>query len=124
MKRALLIPLLSLAACGGGESATARGHDQAVSACTAAAGGGASSAMALVHAHQAAGLDPRWQPMADAMGQVGVLQQSLGTDLGAGEDDTAGATALATVSQQCAALGVTVSAAAPQTANPLGNLNP
>ena len=125
MKRAaVILPVVLLAACGGGPSATVRAKAQAVQACTAAAGGGVSSALAIVHAHQAAGLDPAWAPLATAMGQVGVLQQSLGADLGAGEDDTTGAAALATVSQTCATLGVTVSATAPQTAGPLGNLNP
>lgn len=124
MKRLLVFTLgiAALAGCGGTPSATTRGHDQAVQACTAAASGGASSALALVHSHQAAGLDPKWAPMATAMGQVGVLQQSLGADLGSGEDDTTGASALATISAQCATLGVTVSATAPQTANPLGHL--
>ena len=125
MKRALLIPLvLLLAACGGGQSAAVRAKAQAVQACQAAAGGGASRALALVHAHQAAGLNAAYAPLATAMGQVGVLQQSFGADLGAGEDDTTGATALATVSQQCATLGVTVSATAQQNAGPLGNLTP
>lgn len=120
-----VLPIAVLAGCGGGgDSAAARGHEQAVQACTAAAGGGASSALAIVHAHQAARLDHGWQPLADALGQVGVLKQSLGSDLGAGEGDGTGAAALATVSQQCATLGVTVSASAPQTANPLSNLSP
>ncbi len=115
----ILATALTVAGCSSGPSATVRGHEQAVMACTAARDSGSSSVDALLHSHQAAGLDPAWSALATAFGQVGVLRQSFGTDLGAGEDDTTGASALATISSTCATLGITVSATAAQTANPL-----
>ena len=109
----------ALVGCSGGTPPATRARDQAVQACQAASTSGVSSADALVHSHQAAGLDPRWSSLATAFGQVGVLRQSLGADLGAGEGDQTGASAVATISSTCAGLGVTVSATAASTAQPI-----